>query len=185
MKSPATLPPNMAHNICEMVTHQWFRVNASPDCEYTLNPLLDTAQQRPEVELRLHAQARLYPAHADHAQRRPEVELRLHVQVENFIGGDYPRSTKAGGGTPATRAASAVWPQSVEAAQRRPEVELRLHVLVDVDQVVALRRSTKAGGGTPATRDPRKDRRKSRVRSTKAGGGTPATRASKDCRPHR
>ena len=160
------------------------------------------AQRRPEVELRQHPSASSFrrktpiPLNEGRrwnsgntwnwlavgmarrlAQRRPEVELRQHLaryptalrlpRRSTKAGGGTPatpafsrggqtdqkgRSTKAGGGTPATPKLPAVSQSLFRSAQRRPEVELRQHPCVEVYLLRIVARSTKAGGGTPATR---------------------------------
>ena len=119
------------------------------------------------------------------AQRRPEVELRQHVpcgtrtrkwfdalnegrrwnsgNTRHLVRIHDPapdRSTKAGGGTPATRGQGFVHRPLAVSAQRRPEVELRQHGRAGGSRLDPVDRSTKAGGGTPATRRPARSGRR-------------------------
>ena len=109
------------------------------------------------------------------AQRRPEVELRRHRSCTAMPACGRNRSTKAGGGTPATLAdcpcARAGCPRSTKAGGGTPatpsEPEIRNRSIATLNEgrrwnsgdtavppgvgQVNVTRSTKAGGGTPAT----------------------------------
>ena len=110
------------------------------------------------------------------AQRRPGVEPRRHIAPDPTCGSVLPRSTKAGGRTPATLSRCSVpgmprLPTLNEGRGSNPGDTRR----VCHDPGRGLARSTKAGGRTPATHLVPAPSRQLLGRSTKAGGRTPAT----------
>ena len=124
------------------------------------------------------ARARRRGSRTSGAQRRPGPEPRQHLHVEPRGGHGVARSTKAGTGAPATRAAlqsghdervalnegrdrspgnTSGWcgcMMYVCIAQRRPGPEPRQHPVGGQGQRRSGSRSTKAGTGAPATRAP-------------------------------